>query len=99
MPKPDLSRNEKEIHDYFENHVARLDVAKTNKTLSGQILDWIKMESQTLSGQIASPPPEIDKLVYARGRLKDQLVKFELEQSKSKSKNRSRACRNSSNFA
>lgn len=86
MPKPDVSKNEKEIREYFESRAARLDVVKTTKTPSGQILDWIKMESQTPRGRIASPPPEIDKLVYARGRLKDQLVKFELEQSKSKTK-------------
>ena len=57
---------------------------KTTKTPSGQILDWIKIESQLPTGQVASPPPEIDQLVYARGKLKDQLVKFELEATKSK---------------
>jgi len=59
-------------------------VIKTTKTPSGQILDWIKIESQLPTGQVASPPPEIDQLVYARGKLKDQLVKFELEATKSK---------------
>ena len=57
---------------------------KTTKTPSGQILDWIKIESQLPTGQVASTPPEIDQLVYARGKLKDQLVKFELEATKSK---------------
>jgi hypothetical protein len=83
-PKPDLSMNQKEIREYFESRLASLDIIKTTKTPSGQTLDWIKMESQLPNGQIASPPPEIDKLVYARGRLKDQLAKFELEQSKLK---------------
>jgi hypothetical protein len=80
--RPDLSRNKKEIRDYFEGHVSRLDIVKTTKTPSGQLLDWIKMESQLPRGQFASPPPELDQLVYARGRLKDQLVSFELEKSK-----------------
>jgi neprosin-like protein len=84
LSKPDLSRNEKELRDYFEGRLGRLDVIKTTKTPSGQILDWIKIESQVPTGQVASPPPEIDRLVYARGKMKDQLVKFELEESKSK---------------
>ena len=81
MPRPNVLRNQKEIREYFEGRVASLDVIKTTKTPSGQILDWIKMESQLPTGQIANPPPEIDKLVFAQGRLKDQLAKFELEQS------------------
>ena len=48
---------------------------KTTKTPSGQILDWIKIESQLPTGQVASPPPEIDQLVYARGKLKDQKLR------------------------
>ncbi|MFL6361265.1 MAG: neprosin family prolyl endopeptidase [Nitrososphaeraceae archaeon] len=82
MPKPNLSRNEKEIRRYFEGRVAGLDVVKTTKTPSGQLLDWIKIESQLPTGQIASPPPGVDQLVYTRGKLNDQLVRFELEKSK-----------------
>ena len=82
MPKPNVSRNEKEIREYFEERLRRLDIIKTTRTPSGQTLDWIKKESQLPTGQIADPPPEIDQLVHARGRLKDQLAKFELEQSK-----------------
>jgi len=59
MPKPDLSKNERELRDYFDGHLARLDVIKTTKTPSGQILDWIKIESQLPTGKVASPPPEI----------------------------------------
>src|SRR5215211_8694385 len=70
--KLDLPRNKKEIREYFEGRVSRLDVVKTTKTPSGQLLDWIKMESQLPSGQIASPPPELDQFVYERGKQKDR---------------------------
>jgi Neprosin len=77
-----IIKNEKEIHDYFENRIKQLEIIKTTKTPSGQILDWIKVESQLDSGQIASPPPlNPASMVYGRGKLRDRLVKFELERA------------------
>jgi hypothetical protein len=81
-PVPDRKRYEKEIRTYFERRLRNLKVIKTTRTPSGQILDWIEIDSQVAGGKIASPPPIPVPLVYARGKLKDRVVKFELEDKK-----------------
>src|SRR5450432_3960714 len=46
-----------EIARYFEARTRRLKIVHTTRTPSGQILDWIPVQSQHPGGQIASPPP------------------------------------------
>jgi neprosin-like protein len=41
----------------LEQRQRRLDIAATTRTPSGQILDWVPIESQTPDGRIATPPP------------------------------------------
>src|ERR1022692_1394088 len=43
---------------YFEARTRRLDIVKTTRTSSGQILDWVPIQSQPPEGKIASPPPD-----------------------------------------
>lgn len=43
---------------YFEARTRRLDIVKTTRTSSGQILDWVPIQSQHPEGKIASPPPD-----------------------------------------
>jgi hypothetical protein len=45
----------KEITAYFENRLKELNIVKTTKTPTGQIVDWIPRDSQ---GMIAKPPTE-----------------------------------------
>ena len=53
--KIDYDQNKKEITDYFERRLKKLEIVKTTKTPRGQIIDWIKRESQ---GPIAKSSPQ-----------------------------------------
>jgi hypothetical protein len=46
-----------EIVHYFEERSKRIKSVKTTRTPSGQILDWIPIQSQHPEGRIATPPP------------------------------------------
>ena len=46
------------IEAFFANRRERYEVVATTTTKSGQVLDWIKPESQTPDGNIARPPGE-----------------------------------------
>jgi hypothetical protein len=46
-----------EVKEYFAKRAQRHRVVKTTYTPSGQILDWIPIESQNPDGGIATPPP------------------------------------------
>lgn len=46
-----------EIAQYFEARKSRIKPVKTTTTRSGQILDWVPVESQVADGKIATPPP------------------------------------------
>jgi Neprosin len=48
---------DEEIIRYHEERLKRLRVVATTRTPSGQILDWVPIESQDLHGRIATPPP------------------------------------------
>jgi hypothetical protein len=69
----------KELVEYFEHRVLELEVAATTRTRSGQVLDWVPIESQHRGRAIASPPPapriETRRL---RGRV-TQMARFELQ--------------------
>jgi hypothetical protein len=45
------------IVQYHKDRLGRLHVVKTTRTPSGQILDWIPVESQCPQGRVATPPP------------------------------------------
>lgn len=46
-----------EISQWLDARQKSLTIVKTTKTPSGQILDWVPIESQDPAGKIASPPP------------------------------------------
>lgn len=52
--KDEREKNKRDIIAYFEKQRCNLKIVKTTKSPSGQIIDWIPIESQ---GIIASPPP------------------------------------------
>jgi hypothetical protein len=53
-PRPPTSA---EICEHFDRRWRALEVVRTTRTPSGQILDWIPRASQVPGGVIASPPP------------------------------------------
>ncbi len=61
-----------EIKQYFELRAAKRKVVKTTRTPSGQVLDWIPIESQHPGGKIATPPPVNGQNIKA----KDSAVKL-----------------------
>jgi hypothetical protein len=77
-----LTRSQKrELIDYFENRVARLDVLATTKTARGQTLDWIDIASQHPKGTIATPPPlPQPRASQLRGR-RGKMARFELQEA------------------
>ena len=77
---PDYAKFEKDISTYFKGRVDRLRIVKTTRTPSGQILDWVPIESQHPSGIIAHPPPESKRVISSK-REKVHSARFELEDS------------------
>jgi hypothetical protein len=55
--RPETTR---EITTYFEERRKRLNVVKTTTTPSGQILDWIPIESQFPGGKVPRPGGDDD---------------------------------------
>src|SRR5882672_8004558 len=79
----DHRRHEAEIRRYFENRLARLQVACTTRTPYGQVIDWIPRESQLKRGQtLAEPPPGTHDAPAVNKERPDRLVRFELEDPK-----------------
>ena len=76
--QPNYRAFEKEIREYFEERHKRLEIAATTRTASGQVLDWIPIESQLSDGKIAEPPPQSGSRI-PRGKRPVALAKFELE--------------------
>jgi len=76
----DTKKNKAEILEYFRSRRTKLEIVKTTKTPSGQILDWVPIESQLPKGQkLATPPSESFTLDLGSGRQKVKAVEFELE--------------------
>jgi neprosin-like protein len=73
-------RNQAELRDYFKTRLKSLEVVKTTRSPSGQVLDWIPIESQVRRGKIASPPSDSERIKPVRGRRAEGPVLFELEQ-------------------
>jgi hypothetical protein len=79
IPKPDYAKFEREIRSHFDELKSTMEVIKTTTTPSGQILDWISIESQASDGKIPQPPPEPPLELSDKDRQPAKLVKFELE--------------------
>lgn len=52
-----LSPKRQRIVDYFEKLRGRYEIVATTRTPSGQVIDWIKPESQVAGGRLSVPPP------------------------------------------
>jgi Neprosin len=68
-----------QIAQWFQARQSRLKPVKTTQTPSGQILDWIPIESQVPNGRIATPPapysiPSDDKVRPVSTELDDPKV-------------------------
>lgn len=50
------------IVQFFEKQRAGRQVVATTRTKSGQIIDWIRPQSQTVDGVVATPPDDGDNL-------------------------------------
>lgn len=57
----ELQARRERIRSYFGQKRKERDVVATTVTESGQILDWIRPESQTADGRIAKPPEVVDE--------------------------------------
>lgn len=75
----DTKRNREELYEYFRARQRRLDAVKTTRTASGQVLDWVPVESQVRRGKLATPPSESVPLKLPAGKRTAKPVLFELE--------------------
>jgi hypothetical protein len=81
--RSDYLEFERETANYFRERQKRLKIIATTRTPGGQTLDWVPIESQVLTGVIASPPPESTGPILKKERDRpSKLVGFELEDSK-----------------
>ena len=55
----ELEARRARILRYFEERRTRYQVVATTRTKTGQLIDWIKPESQVRGGRIATPPMEL----------------------------------------
>ncbi len=77
---PVLSVEEKtQIRRYFGERVKRLQVVKSTVTPSGQVLDWIPIESQHREKKIAAPPAKLELRLPHQEKGRVEFSKFELE--------------------
>ncbi|MGH7791427.1 MAG: hypothetical protein ACREOB_03845, partial [Thermodesulfobacteriota bacterium] len=58
ISRAEYEKRRLQIIEFFSKRQTRYEVVATTKTKSGQIIDWIKPESQVPGGRIAAPPPE-----------------------------------------
>lgn len=80
VPKIDAKKIREELYDYYRDRQERLEVVKTTRTPSGQIIDWIPIESQLGRGRkLATPPSESVPLELGSGRQRVKPVRFETE--------------------
>jgi Neprosin len=67
-----------EVARHFEAQLRQRAIVATTRTPSGQILDWVPIESQVPGGVIATPPPAPDSPARAAGE-SVTLAGFELD--------------------
>src|ERR1700745_3042289 len=58
-PQIDYERNRRELCEYFDGRLARMEIVKTTTTPRGQTLDWLPLKSQPPQGRSATPPPKL----------------------------------------
>jgi Neprosin len=76
----DAKKIREEFHSYFRERQGKLKILKTTRTPSGQIIDWVPIESQLARGKkLATPPSESVTLKLGSGKQRLKPVKFELE--------------------
>lgn len=78
QPHPNTSD---EIISHFRERVRRRTIIATTRTPSGQILDWIPVESQVQGGGVAAPPPATDEPSPAL-RDSEAQASFELQEER-----------------
>jgi hypothetical protein len=83
LPVINAEANRQALREYFTSRRNRLEVVKTTRTPSGQVLDWIPIQSQLKRGQkLSSPPSKSVEIQLGKGRTRQQPIKFELEDPK-----------------
>lgn len=76
---PEKPNTSEALVDYFESRLKKLNILTTTRTPSGQVIDWVPIDSQVLDDKIAEPPTislpvdPVDKERVAK------MVYFELE--------------------
>ena len=58
LSRAEYERRRMRIIDFFAKRQMRYDIVATTRTKSGQIIDWIRPESQVPGGKVATPPSE-----------------------------------------
>ena len=79
LSKEELKGRRDQLRAYFAKRRARLQIVDTTVTDSGQVIDWIRPESQVPGGHLASPPAEAFGDSEAKAEPKGLPVPFELE--------------------
>lgn len=75
-----MRSNENTIRSYFEARLERMEIVTTTEAPSGQVIDWVPIESQVPKGhEIATPPSDAVRVRLPEGDRVDRLVRFELE--------------------
>jgi hypothetical protein len=77
-PRVDVAGYRAGVTEYFEARRRRMEIVATTTTHSGQVIDWIPVESQVPGGRIASPPPHAPVRLHDGDR-KIEMARFELE--------------------
>lgn len=79
-PEIDPKKIRAEMHGYFRKRQKQLEIVKTTRTPSGQILDWVPIKSQLPKGKrLAKPPSDSVPFEPGSGKQRAKPVMFELE--------------------
>lgn len=83
LSKVELEVRANRIREYYKDHLKEMEIVKTTRTKSGQIIDWIVPQSQSNDGVIAEPPPSYDStgaLIEYDPNALAPVVRFDVEQ-------------------
>lgn len=58
----EMEREERsdQIREHFDDSLDQMEIVKTTRTESGQIIDWIEPQSQSIDGVLSEPPLSYD---------------------------------------
>lgn len=76
----EIALRQEEIHQYLHDRYARRKATVQTKTDSGQVLDWLPLESQVRGGKIASPPSEDVPYEFTDTERRALPTRFELQE-------------------